>query len=34
MAELGNIITAYFGTTFEFYNLLVNTVAKVSTAVC
>ena len=29
MADLGNIITSFFGTTFEFYNLVVNTVAKV-----
>ncbi|KAJ3556532.1 hypothetical protein NM688_g1975 [Phlebia brevispora] len=28
MADLGNIITSFFGTTFEFYNLVVNTVAK------
>ena len=32
MAELGNIITSFFGTTFEFHNFFVNTAAKVSLA--
>lgn len=29
MADLGNIITSFFGTTFEFYNIFMNTAAKV-----
>ena len=29
MADLGNIITSFFGTTFEFYNILMSTAAKV-----
>ncbi|PSR71146.1 hypothetical protein PHLCEN_2v12992 [Hermanssonia centrifuga] len=28
MADVGNIFTSYFGTTFEFHNLVVNTMAK------
>lgn len=30
MADLGNIMTTFFGTTFEFYNLVINTMAKVA----
>lgn len=30
MAGLGNLVTSYFGTTFEFYGFMIGTVAKVS----
>lgn len=30
MTDLGNAITSFFGTTFEYYNILVNQMAKVS----
>ncbi|KAL4250390.1 hypothetical protein ABKN59_003342 [Abortiporus biennis] len=28
MAELGKVVTSFFGTTFEFHNFMMNTVAK------
>ena len=30
MVELGNIITSFFGTTFEFFGFVTNTIAKVT----